>query len=122
MACRSGADQSEIEPFGLVVAFLEAGAELVTATRWTLPTDRAVWNVMDDRGDRNRDTVQYSGPLNKAAHAVDAVLRDRHPVRRLGDWQRSKLRDWCDTGSLADSPVFGASLANHHAPPRTVGR
>ena len=36
IACGSGADVCHIEPFGLATALLENGAELVTATRWTL--------------------------------------------------------------------------------------
>ncbi|MGB4135201.1 MAG: hypothetical protein WA971_01470, partial [Microbacterium sp.] len=40
IACDSGADLGRSEPFGLAIACINAGAEIVTATRWTLPTNR----------------------------------------------------------------------------------
>jgi hypothetical protein len=118
IACRSGSDMSHVEPFGLVVAFLQAGAELVTATKWTLPTDLAIAGVMA-LGGRRRFTPG-AGPFNAAAHAVDRIQCDADPIRALGDWQRGRLKDWRSTGDLSDSPIIWAALANHHAPYRTV--
>jgi hypothetical protein len=95
VACRSGADFGEVEPFGLVVAFLESGAELVTATRWTLPTDYAFSRVIFGEEPFDAPAFFKAGPFNAAAHAVDDVLN-------------------------AESPIIWASIANYHAPYRTV--
>jgi len=118
IACRSGADMSHIEPFGLVVAFLQAGAELVTATKWTLPTDLAIAGVMRHRG--AQELAPGRGPFNLAAREVDRIQSDPDPVRALGQWQRQRLQDWRSSGSLLDSPIIWAALANHHAPFRAV--
>ncbi|MCV7126955.1 hypothetical protein [Mycolicibacterium vanbaalenii] len=121
VACRSGVDFSHVEPFGLVVAFLEAGAEWVTATRWTLPTDRAVFEIEHGREPTVDDLAELAaGPFNAAAHAVDDVLNSEDPIRALGDWQRERLDAWRAHGRLVDSPIIWASLANYHAPDRTV--
>ena len=109
---------SHIEPFGLVVAFLQAGAELVTATKWTLPTDLAIAGVMRHRG--AQELAPGRGPFNLAAREVDRIQSDPDPVRALGQWQRQRLQDWRSSGSLLDSPIIWAALANHHAPFRAV--
>lgn len=121
VACRSGVDFSHVEPFGLVVAFLETGSEWVTASRWTLPTDRAFFEIEHDRDPTADDLAELSaGPFNAAAHAVDDVLNAEDPIRTLGDWQRERLVEWRTHGRLVDSPIIWASLANYHAPYRTV--
>lgn len=121
VACRSGADFVDLEPFGLVVACLERGAEFVTATRWSLPTDHAFFEAEKLRRPAlDKKTFCQNGPFNAAAHAVDNVLNSDDPIHALGDWQREKLNAWRTHGRLVDSPIIWASIANYHAPYRTV--
>lgn len=100
IGCRSGSDASHEEPFGLVTALMHAGAELVTATRWTIHTGEtfARWGSPGD-------------PLDVAAHAVDAVQQLDDPVAGLGDWQRERLAAWRSEGRLLDTPLVWAALA-----------
>jgi hypothetical protein len=79
VACRSGADFGEIEPFGLVVAFLESGAERVTATRWTLPTDYAFSKVIFGEGPFDQSAFFKDGPFSAAAHAVGTIQQSSDP-------------------------------------------
>lgn len=108
IACDSGSDFRHAEPFGLVTAFFEAGAELITATRWALITDRA-FGCYSDAGRH---------PLQEAALAVDAAHRGDRPVADIGAWQRERLARWRCDGELADSPLTWAALANHVWRPR----
>jgi hypothetical protein len=107
IACGSGVDVGHVEPFGLVTALLENGAELVTATRWTLLVDR----VFSDWG-------SDSTPLLGMAVAVDGAHQREDPLSALATWQRTRLADWRDRGRLADAPLCWAALTTYHAPDR----
>ncbi|WP_457099659.1 hypothetical protein [Microbacterium sp. P5_E9] len=111
IACQSGTDLGHVEPFGLVTAMLELGAELVTATRWPLLTD-AVFEV-DDAA-----PMQHT-PFEDLAHAVDEFHADSDPVRRLNRWQRERLEQWRTEPVWGNSPLTWAAVTNHHAPDRT---
>lgn len=107
IACQSGADFHHAEPFGLVTAFLEAGAELVTATRWVMLTDNAF------------ALVTTGTPFDDLAVAVDGIQQSEDPLAALAVWQRERLAAWRRSGALADSPLTWAAVTNCHAPDRT---
>ena len=108
IACHSGADHAHAEPFGLVTALLENGAELVTATRWVLLSDWVFQHVAD------------AEPLDGMAVAVDGMLEAEDPFAELAAWQRTRLAAWRESGELADSPLTWAAVTHHHAPDRTI--
>lgn len=105
IACESGSDFAGAEPFGLVSAFISAGAELVTATRWILPTDHAFRTVSGVGSSR----------LFDMARTVDDAHDGSTPVSALADWQRRCLVAWertqGDREALALSPILWAALA-----------
>lgn len=109
VACNSGPDLGFTEPFGLVTAYLEHGAELVTATRWTMLTDDA-FELMGAE----------SSPLNDLAIAVDDAHETEDPVRELCAWQRGRLHAWRMSGDIGDSPLTWAAVSNWVAPDRTI--
>ncbi len=105
IACHSGADQSAVETFGLVVAALNAGAEYVTSTRWVLPTDTAF------PATRWFPTTELMLRVDAAHDRVDLVAAIRA-------WQLARLKRWRARGAVADSPLLWAALTTHHAPRR----
>lgn len=102
IACASGGDLAESEPFGLVSAVLDAGAELVTATRWTLPSD-TVWRLFGASG----------APMREAVLEIDRIQASEDPVRELGQWQRARLDRWRASGRVEDAPLLWASFTHH---------
>lgn len=108
IACHSGADHAHAEPFGLVTALLENGAELVTATRWVLLSDWVFQHIAD------------AEPLDGMAVAVDRMLEADDPFFELAAWQRARLAAWRTSGNLAGSPLTWAAVTHHHAPDRTI--
>lgn len=108
IACEGGADYRSAETFGLVVAMVNAGAELVTTTRWTLPTDEEFRTVS------GRDIR----PTGELALRVDTAHEGADPVGELARWQRGQLRRWRETGDLAYTPLVWASLTHTIAPAR----
>ncbi|GGN66224.1 hypothetical protein GCM10011610_00970 [Nocardia rhizosphaerihabitans] len=113
IACEGGADYRAIEPFGLVMAMLNAGAETVTTTRWALPTDHAFHRAHPGL---NRTTVL---PTTDLALAVDLAHNDPDPITRMRAWQLQCLTRWKASGDIAVAPVVWASLMTTHAPNRT---
>ena len=116
VACESGGDLAHVEPFGLVRACLNAGAELVTATRWTVPTD-VVFR------DHERFTDGDSQPLVDLVLRVDEAQRQSDPVAVLARWQRERLETWMKSSMPEDSlglnpasPVLWAAVATTVAP------
>lgn len=112
IACDSGPDFNHPEPFGLITAFFEAGAELITATRWALITDRvfACYGVGHESQPRR--------PLHEAALRVDAAHDGQRPVAEIAAWQLERLDAWRAGGDIADSPLTWAALANYVRHPR----
>lgn len=100
IACESGGDLRFTETLGLATAAILGGAELVTATRWTLATDFAVARA----GGEGR-------PLQEAVVAIDAAHDTADPVAAIGDWQRGRLKSWRENRSVADSPVLWAAFS-----------
>lgn len=107
IACESGADHRAMETFGLVMAMLNAGAELVTSTRWTLPTDNAFSQHLQDA---------HQAVTTELALTVDEAHDQNDPVTHLRQWQLGKLTTWQTKGHLADTPLVWAALTTHIAP------
>ncbi len=101
IACETGGDLRFTEALGLTNAALAAGAELVTATRWPLPTDQAFHTL----------TATTTHPLQAAVCAVDAAHETSTPIPTLLAWQRARLADWQADPIPANSPLLWAAFA-----------
>ncbi|AGM06017.1 tetratricopeptide repeat protein [Amycolatopsis keratiniphila] len=95
VGCASASDFGLAEPFGVLLAAVAAGAGLVAATVWALPTSAA---------------VPGADPMSELVIAVDTALAGDDPVTELCAWQRSRLARWRETPGPATSPVFWAPL------------
>ncbi|KPI02817.1 Tetratricopeptide TPR_2 repeat-containing protein [Actinobacteria bacterium OK074] len=102
IGCESGGDLRFAESFGLATAMLHNGADLVTATRWVLPTSFAFHQLA-----ALPDSVR---PLSDAIVAVDTAHEDADPVHRLGSWQREQLDRWRAEGRIEHAPLLWAAL------------
>lgn len=100
IACGSD-DSVHLEQSGLPVAAVNAGAELLTVTRWTLPAD---------------DTSARGTATTALALAVDAAHREDDPLTAIARWQCERLAAWRAHGRRADSPLLWASLATYLVP------
>ncbi|MFW0789342.1 CHAT domain-containing protein [Gordonia sp. CPCC 205333] len=101
IGCNSGGDLEHPDGMGLSMAALATGAQLVTATRWAVPTNHALARA-GDLGGRN--------PLEDLILAVDSAHDCTDPVRSLGRWQREQRERWYANGDLADAPLLWAAL------------
>ncbi|MEU8895385.1 CHAT domain-containing protein [Nocardia sp. NPDC048505] len=101
IACESGGDLRFTEALGLTAAMIAAGAQLVTATRWPLPTDLAF--------QRFADTT--ARPLLDTICAVDTAHEQPDPVAALLTWQRARLDSWRTSGRIEHSPILWGALA-----------
>lgn len=109
VACASGIDMADFEPFGLATGLLSNGASLVQATLWTLPTDHALsW-----RGSTGR-------PFLRLAQAVEKAQRADDPIAHLHTWQREQLAAWRDHPGLGTSPLWWGSAMTMTAPLRQI--
>ncbi|MFI9507090.1 CHAT domain-containing protein [Nocardia sp. NPDC052566] len=106
IACESGGDLRFTEALGLVAAMLNNGAELVTATRWPLPTDLAFHRLAA--------APPEATPLQDAICAIDTAHEDPAPMHTLNAWQRTHLSAWRTTGSIEHSPLLWAAFATVH--------
>ncbi|MFF0078783.1 hypothetical protein ACFYR1_03510 [Streptomyces canus] len=102
IGCESGGDLRFAESFGLATAMLHNGAELVTATRWVLPTSFAFHRLAG--------LPESVRPLSAAVVAVDTAHEDQDPVARLGRWQREQLDHWRADGRIEHSPLVWAAM------------
>ncbi|MEO3755242.1 hypothetical protein [Streptomyces sp. B6B3] len=102
IGCESGGDLRFVEPFGLATAMIHNGAELVTATRWVLPTSFAFHRLAG--------LPESVRPLSRAITAVDTAHEHRDPVNRLGRWQREQLDHWRAGGRIEHSPLLWAAM------------
>lgn len=110
IACDSGSDMRFAEPTGLVAAFTTRGAEYVTATRWTLPTEAGLRRFAPSLGDR------AEGMLAEAILAVNAAHEASDPVAALIAWQRAQRQRWTATGDPRYSPIIWGTLTTAWAP------
>lgn len=114
VACESGGDVRFAEPTGLVTAMVHGGAEHVTATRWTLPTDAGLYQLVPDF-----PAIPVLGPT---VLAIDAAHRTPNPVTALNEWQRAAASRWEKTGDLTSSPLVWAAFTTTWAPEAGTGR
>lgn len=113
VACNSGSDLSRREPFGLVIACLNGGAEWVLATHWVLPADRRF--RPSDRLDD--DDAQ---PLFDCVRIAEAVVEAADPVRALAALLRERIAAWeglpQERELPGESPLTWGALAVFRAP------
>ncbi|MGY4098265.1 CHAT domain-containing protein [Nocardia sp. R16R-3T] len=103
IACESGGDMRFSEALGLVAAMINGGAELVTASRWPLPTDLAF--------QRLAGAPPAAHPLQDAICAIDAAHEHPDPVSALAAWQRTRLDTWRTTHAIEHSPLLWSAFA-----------
>ncbi|MBB5937948.1 CHAT domain-containing protein [Streptomyces zagrosensis] len=103
IACESGGDMRFGEALGLATAMVHGGAELVTTTRWALPTDLAFHRLAG--------APSQARPLHDAVCAIDAAHEEHEAVRALNDWQRTRLDAWRTARTVEHSPVLWGAFA-----------
>ncbi|MEH3129099.1 MAG: CHAT domain-containing protein [Mycolicibacterium neoaurum] len=104
LACASGGDYRFDEATGLVAAMVLGGAELVTATLWSLPTSAGYRRFTDGA---------HSDPMGSVIAAVDTAhqeIADFDAACAVNRWQRTQLQRW-RTGDRLAAPVYWAALA-----------
>jgi len=106
VGCSSGRDTQLAEPFGLALALTLAGAEYLTAARWTVPTD--TWFGASVDLDRR--------PLVPMIDALDRAHRADDPVIAVCAWQRECSTHWRMTGATGASPVLWSAMTTFHVP------
>jgi hypothetical protein len=102
LACGSGGDYQFDEATGLVAAMILGGAQLVTATLWSLPTTVAYRRFAaadDDAADPMADVVIAVDRAHDGTDAGCAVNR----------WQREQMRRW-RAGDVSASPLYWGAL------------
>ncbi|MER7922485.1 hypothetical protein ABTY96_05010 [Streptomyces sp. NPDC096057] len=104
IGCESGGDLRFAESFGLATAMLHNGAELVTATRWVLPTSFAFHRLAQ--------LPESVRPLTEAIVAVDTAHEHEDPVLSLGGWQREQLDRWRAEGRIEHAPLLWAAMTS----------
>jgi len=103
LACASGGDYQFDEATGLVAALILCGAQLVTATLWSLPTAAGYRQFVPSSVDPIAD------PMADAIVAVDGAHDDPDAGSAVNRWQREQMRRWRD-GDLTASPLYWAAL------------
>lgn len=101
LACASGGDYQFDEASGLVAAMILGGAQLVTATLWSLPTTAGYRQFAESDAD----------PMSETIVAVDCAHEADEAGRAVNRWQRQRMRDWRG-GDLTASPLYWAALAS----------
>ncbi|MCW2563406.1 MAG: hypothetical protein JWQ31_1966 [Mycobacterium sp.] len=104
MACASGGDYQFDEATGLVAAMILGGAQLVTATLWSLPTTAGYRQFAPAADDHD--------PMAEAIIAVDGSHEDPDAGRAVNRWQREQMRRWRD-GDTSASPLYWAALTTY---------
>jgi CHAT domain-containing protein len=102
IACASGGDYQFDEATGLVAAMILGGAQLVTATLWSLPTTAGYRQFAPTPADQD--------PMAEAIIAVDRAHEGPDAGRAVNQWQREQMRRWRD-GDAGASPLYWAALA-----------
>ncbi|MGM1058344.1 CHAT domain-containing protein [Saccharothrix sp. Mg75] len=108
IACESGGDLRFAEPSGLVTAMVHGGAEHVTATRWTLPTDEGLRRLVPG--------FPPTPVLPPTIRAVDLAHRADAPAAALNAWQRDLATRWEETGDPTCSPLLWGAFTTTWAP------
>jgi len=100
LACASGGDYRFDEPTGLVAAVVLGGAQLVTATLWSLPTTA---------GYRQFTHLTAGDPMADVVVAVDDAHQSADAGCEVNRWQRDQMRRW-RSGDATANPVYWAAL------------
>lgn len=103
IACESGGDLRFTEALGLTTAMINNGAQLVTATRWPLPTDLAFHRLAG--------VPPTAHPLQSAICAIDSAHEQPDPIAALTAWQRDQLDDWRTHRTIEHSPLLWSAFA-----------
>ncbi len=103
LACASGGDYQFDEATGLVAAMILGGAQLVTATLWSLPTTAGYRQFASNADDLD--------PMADAIIAVDLAHATADAGCAVNAWQREQMRRWRD-GDLSASPLYWAALVS----------
>ncbi|KUH88350.1 MULTISPECIES: CHAT domain-containing protein [unclassified Mycobacterium] len=101
LACASGGDYQFDEASGLVAATILGGAQLVTATLWSLPTTAGYRRFAEPDAD----------PMSEAIVAVDRAHEADDAGCAVNRWQRQRMRDW-SAGDPTASPLYWAALVS----------
>ena len=101
IACASGGDYQFDEATGLVAAMILGGAQLVTATLWSLPTTAGYRQFTPTADDHD--------PMAETVIAVDRAHEDADAGRAVNRWQRQQMRRWRE-GDTDASPLYWAAL------------
>ncbi|MCG7611205.1 CHAT domain-containing protein [Mycolicibacterium sp. (ex Dasyatis americana)] len=101
LACASGGDYRFDEAAGLVAAMILGGAQLVTATLWSLPTTA---------GFRQFGGAPAADPMADTIVGVDLAHREDEAGLAVNRWQRATMRRWRD-GDTTASPLYWAAMA-----------
>ncbi len=109
-------DNGVFEQSGLVVAAVNAGAQLVTSTRWPLPTDNPL-----PRPVTPMQPVNHEG-LTDLALAVHGAHQQAAPMKALRTWQLAALDSWRGSGDVSASPLLWASVVTYTVPGPQDGR
>lgn len=102
LACASGGDYRFDEAAGLVAAMILGGAQLVTATLWSLPTTAGFRQFSPERPEAD--------PMTDTVVGVDLAHREHDAGLAVNRWQRAMMRRWRD-GDRTASPLHWAALA-----------
>jgi hypothetical protein len=103
LACASGGDYQFDEATGLVAAMILCGAQLVTATLWSLPTAAGYRQFVPSSLEPIVD------PMADAIVAVDRAHEEPDAGSAVNHWQRQQMRRWRD-GDVTASPLYWAAL------------
>ena len=103
MACASGGDYQFDEATGLVAAMVLGGAQLVTATLWSLPTAAGYRQFAPAPRAIMIRWPRRSSPSTAPTRIADAG-------QAVNRWQREQMRRWRD-GDASASPLYWAALA-----------
>ncbi|OBK98606.1 CHAT domain-containing protein [Mycobacterium asiaticum] len=104
LACASGGDYQFDEATGLVAAMILGGAQLVTATLWSLPTTAAYRQFVPAAGGANTPD-----PMAEVVVGVDSAHEQADAGCAVNRWQRAQMRRWRD-GAVTASPLFWGAL------------
>lgn len=105
LACASGGDYQFDEATGLVAAMILGGAQLVTATLWSLPTAAGY------RQFAPKEIGPEVDPMADAIIAVDQAHEEADAGCAVNRWQRERMRQWRN-GDLTASPLYWAALVS----------
>jgi CHAT domain len=104
LACASGGDYRFDEATGLVAAIILGGAQLVTATLWSLPTTAAYRQFAAAGGDLADPMADVIAAVDRAHEATDAGCA-------VNRWQREQMRRWRD-GDITANPLYWGALVS----------